>query len=305
MKLRNFLAMVALGCVATGFTACDDDDDDPFENGQVILTPEAAGKYFGVGTQTVMGSIGADSTFYTNVTVQSNGKFTITLPEPTVKDSSSTMFMPTMELKDMTFTPGENNLFTIDEPSIVLNLSNGKTGTVTGLHIAFDANAKTFTFDYKLQYGNMPFPIAYTFKTLQQKDFVCGEFLGVNSYSVMGSTSSDSTSVINILPQENGKYTIVFPSAKNEEKSNARGMEMPAVSLKDVEFSAEDNKFFFDIATASVESPREDGTMMKVALTNIKGSVINNNLVMTYGMQPGNMPFSLEFSYNGNKQFKK
>ena len=306
MKLRNFLAMVALGCLATGFTACSDDDDDDITNGgEVIVTPQVAGKYFGMGTETVMGETGVDSTYYTNIVAQGQGKYTITLPESTVKDPNSMMTMPTMELKDLVFTPAENNTFVIDVPTTVLNLENGKTATITNLHIAFDATVKAISFDYKLQYGNMPFPITYTFNSLEAKDFICGEFLGVNAYTVMGSTSADSASVISILPQENGKYTVVFPATGNEKEAKSRGMEMPAFSLKDVEMVAEDTKFSFELEAASVQTPREDGTMMTVALSNIKGSIFNSNLVLTYGMQPGNMPFALAFTYNGYKQIKK
>ena len=289
MKLRNFLAMMAVGCLTVGMTSCDDDD-----NADVPPITDLTGVFYGVNTTSVMGSQDADSTSVSRLINEGNGKFTVVLPEST-EPASDPMAMPTIQLKGVQFVADGKDNYTAVIDSTVVQV-NDKKATIKKFKGIVNPVSKKFTVSFSLQYGRMPLFIDNSFSTLTKEDFVCGKFVGVSSMKVHGQDAgSDSTSVATIAIQENGKFAVSLPAAAKE----GRGMDLPSITLSDIELAGDANVFTFANDSLGVQAGG-----MNIIIKDLKGTVKNNVMSLSYTFKPGAMPMYINTTYTGNKQNK-
>ena len=302
MKLKNFLALMAVAFLATGFTSCDDDDD--------AVPPAPApdthtdGNFYGVATiatpefHGIPASTSNDSTFVTRIIKQSNGKYSLVLPESSEAEAEAPkgMSMPTITIKDLVFTETSKDVFSYNAETLTITVSANKKAVISKINVNVNTATKMATVSYGLQYGSMPMVIQYDFKTLLKNDFVAGTFMGINSTIMKGEATTDSMNVAIIELQKNGKYTLVLPE-KSKSPLSFRGMEMPSnIRLTDLEIEGEGNKFTFTKDEVTVNTLE-----MPIALKNVKGNIKGNAFELTYELKPGKMPFYITFSYEGGK----
>ena len=285
--------MMAVGCLAAGFTSCDDDDDD-----DVPAVATIAGDFYGVNVETMdqMPKPGYDSTSVSRVIAQSNGKFTVVLPTST-DQSEGNMAMPAISIKDVEFkAEGNNQVAAIAETKV--NVMAGKDAVVKNFKAIVNPSSKTLDLTCSIQYGKMPFFVNNAFRTLSQNDFLVGEFGGDNHSKVGDSEMPAAYQIAKIEAQNNGKYTLVLPEAPKA-KASFRGMEMPTVRIENVEIKAEANVYTFAIEEAEVPA-----TGMVIGIKNLQGKVFGNKLNLSFSMKPGKMPMFVDNTFEGGKLAK-
>ena len=291
MKLRNFLAMMAVAFMATGFTSCDDDDD-------AIAGANVSGDFYGVNSLSVAGSTSYDSTCVAHVINQGNGKYSLVLPETTDKAAPAPKGMPdmpTFTIKDITLTETEKGVYTYNAEKITIDVMAGKKAVISNLKFNLNHGAKTLELSYGLQFGKMPLTIQYTFKTLFKNDYLVGDFFGDNAMKVGGKDMSATNCTAVIEAQGNGKYALVLPEAAKVEKEG-RAMDLPTIKIADLTVTEDANTYSFALENAVI-----DAGNMKITIKNLKGNVHGNKLNLTYDMQPGKMPMSISNNFVGAK----
>ena len=299
MKLKNFLALMAVASLTTGFTSCDDDDDNA--NVQAPGT-QVGGDFYGVAAittpdfQGIPGSTSNDSTFVTRIIKQDNGKYSVVLPESSEAAAPKGMSMPTITVKDLDLTETSKGIFTYNADMLNIAVSANKKAVLSNFKVNISTVEKKANVSYGLQYGIMPMTIKYDFKTLLKNDFIVGSFMGVNTTTIKGESTPDSMNVASIELQKDGKYTLVLPE-KDKSPKSFRGMTLPSnIRLTDLEISGEGNTFTFANAEVSVKTPQ-----MPIVLKNVKGSIKGNDIKLSYDLKPGGMPIFITFTYDGAK----
>ena len=301
MKLKNFLAMMAVAFLATGFTSCDDDDEN---NGG--LTPPAetksdlSGDYFGIKTYKMKGNDKIDSLCLCSVIAENDGEYTIELPK---SFKNSQMKMPLVTMKNVKFVKDGAHTFTsnIDSTIVYDAISQMNPGTLDTCTInnfkaiinEVDGSCKMV---YSITVKSMGFAFNYTFDMGK----ISGSYIGNNTMIVNDPTQPtvDSLAVSTITSNGDGTINITLP----EKQKTAKGMEMPAVVLKNLKIKTVDaNEFTFTMPTDrdTIKSEMGDGTTMSVIVKDVKATMKANKFNFMFTMKPGGMPFFIKNNFVG------
>lgn len=295
MKVRKFLAMMVVALLSVGFVSCSDDDENgDFNPGTIDLS----GEYLGARAVLMKGVQNFDTTHVAKVELQANGKYSLTLPKSVRKDkapAAKKMTMPLVVLKDLTFVE-ENGFHTLILGNQMLTFPEMQI-ELKSLEAKIDAKKKTLDIHYVMQPVGMPFALDYTFKTVTATEFISGSFEGVASLEVKGKPQGDPKTVAKIFVQSEGKIAIALPVSIKEETPTARGMEMPAAVVTDLEVKKDANgAYTFGFANKEVAAGK-----MNIVINNFEGKVVDNVLTLSYSFKPGAMPLFIDTKFNGEK----
>ena len=157
MKLRNFLAMMAVAFCTMGVTACDDDDDDYVPTAADVVK----GVYEGEVNMSVMNEDQPTIKGTTTVKAQSNGKVELTLPQMSMNMGPKPVVMPAVKVSNVEIKKVAENKFELEVGAFnqVIGDKNFKS---TGLKGVIEGNE--IELNYDMTPGAMPFPIITKFE---------------------------------------------------------------------------------------------------------------------------------------------
>ena len=163
MKLRNFLAMMAIAFCATGMVSCgDDDDDDDTEivNPSSTIAEKVKGSYNGKITMAVGDSALPEADATIIVTPANNGKFSITLPEMKMAMGPMVKVVPSKTIENVEIKEVADNKYAFEVGPFeqLVDETNYKS---TGAKGMIEGNVMNLTFD--VTPGAMPMAIMITF----------------------------------------------------------------------------------------------------------------------------------------------
>lgn len=156
MKIKSFLAMMAVAAIAFGVSSCSKDDDEEVETD---LATQVIGTYTGDEIMVVMG-IGDTTQVSYEFAKNAASAIDITIPA----SGEGTMSFPALPVKGIQLTKSGSDINgSIDSyAGTVLNASGvEKSYTVSKLSVGF--SGKTVALAYTLQYGTMPMAMTTTF----------------------------------------------------------------------------------------------------------------------------------------------
>lgn len=150
-KFRPFLTLIVSLFMATAFTACGDDDDEP----STPAAKEIAGTYLGDIDCTVMSATETFEDKTVVITATSDSEVSITL------DSFGTapMLLPSIKVDHLKVT-GNDGIYSVASSNFEGTTSDGKkySGTIQAKY-----TNGVIVIDFKLQYGMMPMPMICKF----------------------------------------------------------------------------------------------------------------------------------------------
>ena len=271
----------------------------PVEKPSVDVTAIAA-TYYGDNMMKVGETVMPAKNQIATIEAQENGKISLILPENNKdQQGKAGMGMPSIKLEDLEVTlTGDTYTFVISE----------KKFTVQGMDFELkdlkaEVKGNILKLDYKLMPVKMQMFIENSFvgdktgyhvpEITVDAHKIEGTYVGDNKMIVAGKPSVMPNTAIKVTATDNNTIQLFIPSGEK-----ARAMSMPDITLDNVKVTgSEDGTYSFTLA----EKVLELGTMT-ITLKDVKGTVKEDKMDITYVAQPTGMPMPINFVYSGVKK---
>ena len=299
------------------FTACSDDDDPVIEGGdnnEEVIIKELLGDYVGVKNLILKDDYSPKIHHVAQLLKGEEGdEYNLVLPfeiEGTKAGLNVSRHggMPSMGkivLDDVELTKEEDGSYTYTDDEEDVNSGEIKA-KITELKVSIKETAMKIS--WKFQPEGMPFALNYSFEGDKNEKIVPmpsfaeailkTQFKGVLQTQVKGEKQEPDSCIVKIFGQNNGKFTVRLPKSISKKAKSSRGMEMPMVEIKDVEFTAgAENTYTYTSGAKEVPTPAFVVKLDKINLK-IKGT----DMDFTFDMQPGNMPLWINNAFTTNFQ---
>ena len=134
-------------------------------------------------------------------------------------------------------------------------------------------------------------------EVVNHSEVIAGDYAGEMVQVVMD-TESRGEQTLTLKAQNDGRLTLVFPAS-----GEGSSMSSPEIQVKDLNLVEGSNgEISFSIPSTDTIAVVNDETKKKYLYTNMRGSVKDQKLKLTYKAKMGRMPFWMDATFNGTKK---
>ncbi len=126
---------------------------------------------------------------------------------------------------------------------------------------------------------------------------VAGVYTGKTSYAIAGNPYGESAMTLTVTERTESTVDVSIPSQTYTIQMGGReqSVALPELAVSDIKVTGKDGKYTIAEKEFEVEA---EGMKFK---GNLKGTVENNTMVMSYNVTPTGMPMAIEFVFTGTK----